>query len=1052
MRLAAAYLSEYEPRRDNGMTLMLRGDHGSGKTHALRYLARVIATGTLKPDHRVDSPIQLFAKADDGDFLSVYRSLLGRIDISLFQEVTDQMFRVLVGQQLGKDVDNSKDGLDERERLRNNPEEVRRWIDQYLVDTDVIRDRQSKEFLGIPRRGEFRTAISYFVLDPRFRKDTFDWFQGKEISEDAMAQLGLSGPIDTPQVAAAALTFLARLCRIAGRPLLIYIDQAEKLILDIDGSPFEDNIGPLRMLAELLPQQDAVLLVGCSNRGWTALPEDVQQRFRNDIVFYVLETEEASKLVFIYLTQGSEEPPEVVDESLIAPFRKDGIRRILQMAGGNIRRFLQICHTAFEVARNEGEQLPIDAQLVDRAEERSGEYYGRESVVREVERIANTRGLNVLRNYEVAGAHLDLAITASDGRRLLLVRVSHALFYNDEAEEALESLNLIEELRSKATTTPVVLVAAGYVSPEIVHQIRSVVHELLIFDDDVFSSRFAALLGKLQENSDPEAPDQDEWAKDLIEELRTSLSQITAERSIDVQNLASTIAIALKGNVGGADVAPARSVQLLWVDERKRIEESMSNERAKQKAREWEELGDLRASAIKERWARIAVVFTGVLILVIMGAFSLVRSQINNVQHFAALDREAFEEEHVSQLVGEPGLLAGDLFSSQIDESRWKALQSYSGESFERFVLGELFGGDRISTWTDLTSLGETVRSELSTHCSISGLWDLMSQTAGFNNTINREVNAWVRTNCPTARRAIVEVLGDSDLASSLADEETAALSQIDRESAEQISTIYTVAAFQGAFSVIFVALAAIAWGLDLNRPRIRKLKQEKKTLAQLDQTSRMSPANDPRTNLLGNHHPYVRYAAVDHANPGDLWKAIQNEPSALIRRAIAKRLGRVKGDSPWKSKTELEMLSQKVPEVAYLMEGLAARGKLIEQDILEFPSQLRTLAYFSGTNSQDPHSLSPVAKLALMQRTGQPIDSESSLLLDAFLGRVDFKELEAMAAELEAGELREAIRQLSQNETEGLGRFAHLENISLLDSMYLFFNQMLYFRDRSQI
>lgn len=114
------------------------------------------------------------------------------------------------------------------------------------------------------------------------------------------------------------------------------------------------------------------------------------------------------------------------------------------------------------------------------------------------------RALNFKRAFAVNSAVADLAVLAGDGVPRMLVQVSEPLFHSDEAQKALGDVGLIYQARNLPAS--VIIVVAGYASPEVTGLRARAAHDVIVFDRERFDSQFAVLPDRLRENLAKESP------------------------------------------------------------------------------------------------------------------------------------------------------------------------------------------------------------------------------------------------------------------------------------------------------------------------------------------------------------------------------------------------------------------------------------------------------------------------------------------------------------------------------------------------------------------
>src|SRR5437762_6432047 len=113
-RVIEGYAVRYRPRDpETGAALLLHGGHGVGKTHTLRYamlqLSTMLATAPDATPSMAKS-IQLYVKAEDGDFLSLYRRAANQLDLEILRDIVVASFAVAAGEQVAAETRNTELG------------------------------------------------------------------------------------------------------------------------------------------------------------------------------------------------------------------------------------------------------------------------------------------------------------------------------------------------------------------------------------------------------------------------------------------------------------------------------------------------------------------------------------------------------------------------------------------------------------------------------------------------------------------------------------------------------------------------------------------------------------------------------------------------------------------------------------------------------------------------------------------------------------------------------------------------------------------------------
>jgi hypothetical protein len=280
----------------------------------------------------------------------------------------------------------------------------------------------------------------------------------------------------------------------------------------------------------------------------------------------------------------------------IHPFEEEAIRTILSSSGGNLRAFIQMCAESFERA------LPtrraIGPDLVRKVLELRGqEPLDPEAVARRIEKMVAERGLAFRRNYEVRGATARLAVLGTDGVPRMLVTVSKPLFHTDEAQSALDNIDLIS--RARGLPAEVVMVVAGYASPEVLTQLARAGNEVLVYRPDRFDAEIGALLDRLRSDLSRQPEAAPEWSelKRELESVKATLTQIASVRGKESTNLENSLRDILRQQNEGRSDRQIDEARVAWAHERKLLEDRIREARKRQRELDLTELESLRAKA-----------------------------------------------------------------------------------------------------------------------------------------------------------------------------------------------------------------------------------------------------------------------------------------------------------------------------------------------------------------------------------------------------------------------------------------------------------------------
>ncbi|MBI4877222.1 MAG: hypothetical protein HY822_21550 [Acidobacteria bacterium] len=601
LKLTGKYL---ETAGERGQILGLRGEHGAGKTHAMRYV-----WARLKQDSI--ALCQVYAKAEGPDFLGLYRVIVPQISQELLRDLCRSFFAGLAASNLKSRIQDADARGQLEERLRSDPAEVERLLGTYFLEQGWLDALQASEVGSLANEmREFQRVFSFLDSPGDLGARAYEWLQGKEPSEADRRRLGVAGPIRSAEAAKWGLQVLVTLFGRAGRPLILYLDQFEKLVLDPGGNLVAQNAGLLHSLVEVVPRERCMLMVAGNEEAWNALPRDLTQRFARQIVsFPVLTLAEAGDLVRLYLTPPGEEFRPGGGDGLY-PFSEEAIKRMLVYGAGNVRRLLQTCWEAFEAAGPERRE--VGADLIEAVVGKHQHTAFQESTVRqEIEKILIGRSLAWRREFRVGSAVVDFAVMGPDGAPRVLIEVSQALFLEDEARQALDQIEKLAQSQASGLTARFIVVVVGYVSPEVLEKLRLAAHDVLVYEPETFAARFRGILDQISSGAKSEGSTSWDSVERELSAVRSGLESILKTRQSEQLISETRLTELLTKQEAGRLEQRRESARAAWGEERRRITAEIQKAREERKRAELAEIEVLRRKAeagLRRRWAAYSAV------------------------------------------------------------------------------------------------------------------------------------------------------------------------------------------------------------------------------------------------------------------------------------------------------------------------------------------------------------------------------------------------------------------------------------------------------------
>jgi len=296
---------------DNGKTICVIGEYGTGKTHLLLEILNIIY-GTN--DNKLHA---FYLDAPSDNFLELYkRRFIPKLNRNDIIERLNECFSDVVAAELKED----EIYRELSQKLTN-----REISPDYVIETVGLMEsklqRQFQERLkNITDDPCFSLALTLFQ-NPEFEDAIWAWFCGKE-PEKAIRERGITQIIDTNEMALEAIGVLAYLFGRQGHRFILLIDELEKVFSSSSGHyPNQASILAFKKLFEAIGKTGALLVLSGLPEFYESLPEDAVQRIslkiepspltERDIINYI---RKANKITF--------------DKAFLKPFSKDAAKYI----------------------------------------------------------------------------------------------------------------------------------------------------------------------------------------------------------------------------------------------------------------------------------------------------------------------------------------------------------------------------------------------------------------------------------------------------------------------------------------------------------------------------------------------------------------------------------------------------------------------------------------------------------------------------------------------------------------------------------------------------
>src|SRR5215472_7594454 len=233
-------LGEGSAGSSRGTVACLYGAHGTGKTHAVRYMLASVASRDSRPGAESVSetatasetestpaePVLLYLKLQETDFVEEYRRLLAQLKQPTLIDLTLRYLGTLASEQANQ-WKPPEWQYDIRDEVRDDPARVLALFSAHLVDAGEVLEAQKREIADVARGADYFQRALTFLLRPDQADDAYAWLCGQEISAASARRLGVSRQLSDLETCKYGLQLLATLVTRAGQPLVLVFDQCE---------------------------------------------------------------------------------------------------------------------------------------------------------------------------------------------------------------------------------------------------------------------------------------------------------------------------------------------------------------------------------------------------------------------------------------------------------------------------------------------------------------------------------------------------------------------------------------------------------------------------------------------------------------------------------------------------------------------------------------------------------------------------------------------------------------------------------------------------------
>lgn len=308
---------------NDGITIAIQGEYGTGKTQLAIEMQRYINKSNENKYHFIclDSPSNSFLEMYKNRFLNelTKAQVLERLEACYYEIIVNDK----ESDEIYKKLFESKNNIKSTELIERFGLAKSKY--------DLIFE---EKLVNVTQNSKFVSAL-LLLLDARFEKEVWDWFNGSEPS-DAMKERGVNFSIDNDAVALESIGIFAFLFGQQGHRFVLFIDEMEKIVSSTEKIK-KDSFGALKKLIEIVKATKSMLILCGLPDYYIALPRDTQQRIAYQIKTGGIMLSEIEE----YIRNANE---KVNNKKTQIPFCKEILEEILDISNGNIRTIIRLLY------------------------------------------------------------------------------------------------------------------------------------------------------------------------------------------------------------------------------------------------------------------------------------------------------------------------------------------------------------------------------------------------------------------------------------------------------------------------------------------------------------------------------------------------------------------------------------------------------------------------------------------------------------------------------------------------------------------------------------
>ncbi|WP_033441742.1 hypothetical protein [Saccharothrix sp. NRRL B-16314] len=514
-RQALAHLTAYldapparAGRDRTGTVVAVLGDYGTGKTHLAVRLVRHAREALADPTHA------LYLDATAESFIELYRRFMQKLGREGVRAQVSEYYADIVADSL-QSSGLTSDMLEWLGSRQLEPQEVVERLG--LMESALLRKVQDT-LREVTNNKAFGTALT-LLLRPGFEHAVWSWLLGGT-PDQVLVERGIAAPIDTEVAALEAMGVFALLFGGRQRRFVLAVDELDK-IFSADSRPHARTMAAFQTLLQVFAKAGACLVLCGLPDFKSVLPPAVRQRIPYTVVMSGLSQGEVREFITLAQDQAFGTPQ-------LAPFTVDTTRYLRDIARGNARNVIRLCHRVFRMAddlhRTPGHEFVVTEDMVRQAARDLFGSLSSDDIDGVVRRLLDANGLDYLHRHLLGAAEDSLAdfwVTFPDREGGCAVLLTRSLLDNADVTAVMRRISAVGEADPDAE---IILLVNGVVADGVAIQLRELLgREPLVYVERTFADDFKALVGAMSARLDGDS--------DPLSGLRLGMDRLSRQQS-----------------------------------------------------------------------------------------------------------------------------------------------------------------------------------------------------------------------------------------------------------------------------------------------------------------------------------------------------------------------------------------------------------------------------------------------------------------------------------------------------------------------------------------